>query len=32
LQMMMDWDSLINVEYSGSGHLVQYFINTATKA
>jgi hypothetical protein len=24
LQMMMDWDSHINVEYSGSGHCVQY--------
>ncbi len=24
LQMMMDWDSYINVEYSGSGHCVQY--------
>jgi hypothetical protein len=23
-QMMMDWDSHINVEYSGSGHCVQY--------
>jgi hypothetical protein len=22
--MMMDWDSHINVEYSGSGHCVQY--------
>ena len=25
LQMMMDWDSHINVEYSGSGHCAQYF-------
>ncbi len=24
LQMIMDWDSHINVEYSGSGHCVQY--------
>jgi hypothetical protein len=24
LQMMMDWDSHINVKYSGSGHCVQY--------
>jgi hypothetical protein len=24
LQMMMDWNSHINVEYSGSGHCVQY--------
>ncbi len=24
LQMMMDWDSHINVEYSGSEHCVQY--------
>ncbi len=24
LQMMMDWDSHINVEYSGFGHCVQY--------
>ncbi len=24
LQMMMDWDSHINVELSGSGHCVQY--------
>jgi hypothetical protein len=24
LQIMMDWDSHINVEYSGSGHCVQY--------
>jgi hypothetical protein len=24
LQMMMDWDSHINVEYSSSGHCVQY--------
>jgi hypothetical protein len=24
LQMMLDWDSHINVEYSGSGHCVQY--------
>ncbi len=24
LQMMMDWDSHIKVEYSGSGHCVQY--------
>ncbi len=24
LQMMMDWDSHINIEYSGSGHCVQY--------
>jgi hypothetical protein len=24
LLMMMDWDSHINVEYSGSGHCVQY--------
>jgi hypothetical protein len=24
LQMMMDWDQHINVEYSGSGHCVQY--------
>jgi hypothetical protein len=24
LQMMMDWDSHINVEYSSSGHYVQY--------
>ncbi len=24
LQMMIDWDSHINVEYSGSGHCVQY--------
>jgi hypothetical protein len=24
LQMMMDWDSHINVEYSGSGHCAQY--------
>jgi hypothetical protein len=24
LRMMMDWDSHINVEYSGSGHCVQY--------
>jgi hypothetical protein len=23
--MMMDWDSHINVEYSGSGHCAQYF-------
>ncbi len=24
LQMRMDWDSHISVEYSGSGHCVQY--------
>ncbi len=24
LQMMMDWDAHINVEYSGSGHCAQY--------
>ncbi len=24
LQMIMDWNSHINVEYSGSGHCVQY--------
>ena len=24
LQMMMDWDSHINLKYSGSGHCVQY--------
>jgi hypothetical protein len=24
LQMMMDWDSHVNIEYSGSGHCVRY--------
>ncbi len=29
--MMMDWDSHINVEHSGSGHCVQYLLNISSK-
>jgi hypothetical protein len=31
LQMMMDWDSDINVKYSGSGHCVQYLYKDCFK-